>query len=83
MLDEINKLKGLQKEYLQDNTDDEEKMKEIKDSKAQVGEGTSSTSSNDDPMKEVDHSEIDKMIEPKKNVVTLKNHAKVVKDKGR
>ena len=43
--DEISKLKGLQKEHLQDKTDEEAKMKAIKDGKALVDEGTISTSS--------------------------------------
>lgn len=41
--------------------------------KAPINEGTSSTSS---------HSEIEKTIEPKKSIVTLKNDAKAIKEKG-
>ena len=75
--DEINKLKGLQKEYLQDKTNEEVKMKETKDGKALVDEGTSSTASQDDSKKEVDQSE-----KPKKNVATPKKNTKAIKNKG-
>jgi len=71
MRDEINKLKGSKKEHLQDNTNEEEKMKAIKDGKAPVDEGTSSTFLQDDSKKEVDQSE-----KPKKNVATPKNKIK-------
>ena len=75
--DEIKKLKGSQKEHLQDKTDEEAKGKAIKDGKAPVDEGTSSTSSQDDSKKEVDQSE-----KPKKNVATPKNKTKAIKNKG-
>ena len=51
-------------------------MKGIKDCKAPVDEGTSSTASQDDSKKEVDESE-----KPKKNVATPKNKTKVIKNK--
>ena len=75
--DEIKKLKGSQKEHLQDKTDEEEKMKAIKDGKAPVDEGTSSTASQEDSKKEVDQSE-----KPMKNVATPKNKTKAIKTKG-
>ena len=52
-------------------------MKAIKDGKALVDEGTSSTASQDDSKKEVDRSE-----KPKKNVATPKNKTKEIKNKG-
>ena len=52
-------------------------MKAIKDGKALVDEGTSSTASQDDSKKEVDQSE-----KPKKNVATPKNKIKAIKNKG-
>lgn len=52
-------------------------MKEIKDGKALVDEGTSSTASQDDSKKEVDQNE-----KPKKNVATPKNKTKAIKNKG-
>ena len=72
--DEINKLKGSQNES---KTKEEAKMKEIKDGKAPVDEGTSSTASQDDSKKEVDQSE-----KSKKNVTNLKKTTKAVKNKG-
>ena len=75
--DEINKLKGSEKEHLQDKTDEEAKMKVIKDGKAPVDEGTSSTSLQDDSKKEVDQSE-----KPKKNVANPKNKTKAINNKG-
>lgn len=75
--DEINKLKGSQKEYIQDNIDEEVKMKAINDGKAQVDEGTSPTTSQDDSKKGVDQSE-----NQKKNVATPKNKTNAIKNKG-
>jgi len=75
--DEINKLKGSQKYYLQDKKNEEAKMKAIKDGKAPADESTSSTTLQDDSKKEVDQSE-----KPKKNVATPKNKTKEIKKKG-
>jgi len=74
---EINKLNGSQKEHLQDKINEEAKMKAIKDGKAPVDEGTSSTSSQDDSKKDFDQSE-----KLKKNVATPNNKTKEIKNKG-
>ena len=75
--DEINILKGSQKTHLQGKEYEEAKMKAIKDGKALVDEGTSSTYSHDDSKKEVDQNE-----NPKENVSTPKNKTKEIKNKG-
>jgi len=52
-------------------------MKAIKDGKALVDEGRSSTASHDDSKKEFDQIE-----NPKKNFATPKNKTKAIKNKG-